>query len=107
MQIKWKKCHVFYIQHGGLNEKGVTLFVGHNRRNGKLFSENKKLENGDEFYFKDYNGKELKYIIYSKFITEEGDISFLNEKVNVPTIALSCCTDANDENRIIILGRSE
>lgn len=94
----------FLYTTGGLNDVGVTLFVGHNRRNGTLFSNNGKLEEGDEFYFIDLNGTELKYIIYKKFITDEGDISFLNEDVDKPTIALSCCTDNDDDYRIILLG---
>lgn len=97
----------FLYTTGGLNKTGITLLVGHNRRNGKLFSNNKNLEEGDEFYFTDYEGTELKYTIYSKFITTEDDISFLNSKVDYPVIALSCCTDASDENRIIILGRAD
>ena len=80
---------------------------GHNKRNGKLFSNNKKIEVGDEFYFKDYEGVELKYNVYSKFTTTDGDMSFLNPDETSPVIALSCCTDANDENRIIILGRAD
>ena len=101
-----EKMPCFLYSTGGLNRKGITLFVGHNRRNGKIFSENKKLNVGDTFYFKDYQGIELEYIIYDKFITNEGDISFLNNQVDSPVIVLSCCTDASDENRIIILGKA-
>lgn len=102
-----EKMPCFLYTTGGLNKTGMTLLVGHNRRNGKLFSNNKNLEEGDEFYFTDYEGTELKYTIYSKFITTEDDISFLNSKVDYPVMALSCCTDASDENRIIILGRAD
>ena len=101
-----EKMPCFLYSTGGLNRKGITLFVGHNRRNGKIFSENKKLNIGDIFYFKDYQGTELEYTIYDKFITNEGDISFLNNQVDSPVIVLSCCTDASDENRIIILARA-
>ena len=59
------------------------------------------------FYFKDFEGKELKYVVYSKFITTDGDMTFLDPDETKPVIALSCCTDANDENRIIVLGRAE
>ena len=104
---KMEKMPCFLYTTGGLNKIGTTLFVGHNRMNGKLFSENRRLAEGDEFYFKDYEGNELKYTIYSKFITTESDTSFLNETVEKPTIALSCCTDENNENRIIILGKAE
>ncbi len=102
-----EKMPCFLYTTGGLNKPGATLIVGHNKRNGKLFSNNKKIEVGDEFYFKDYEGVELKYNVYSKFTTTDGDMSFLNSNETSPVIALSCCTDANDENRIIILGRAD
>ena len=104
---KMEKMPCFLYTNGGINKKGTTLIVGHNRRNGKLFSNNKKLVEGDEFYFTDYEGNQMKYTITSKFITVESDTSFLNSDVDKPTIALSCCTDANDENRIIIIGRAD
>ena len=104
---KMEKMPCFLYTTGGLNKPGATLIVGHNRRNGNLFSNNKKIQEGDEFYFKDYEGNELKYVVYSKFITTDGDMSFLDSNETKPVIALSCCTDANDENRIIVLGRAE
>ena len=87
--------------------KGVTLITGHNKRNGKLFSNNKKLEEGDEFTFKDYEGKELKYTIYSKYITKDTDTSFLSIETDKPVMVLSCCTDANNDDRIIVMGRAD
>ncbi len=102
-----EKMPCFLYTTGGLNKPGATLIVGHNRRNGKLFSNNKKIQEGDEFYFKDFEGKELKYIVYSKFTTTDGDMTFLDPAETKPVIALSCCTDANDENRIIVLGKAE
>ena len=104
---KMEEMPCFLYTTGGLNKKGITLIVGHNRVNGTLFSDNKKLEEGDIFYFTDNTGKELKYTIYSKFITNSTDTSFLKNDVDSPTIALSCCTDNDDENRIIILGKAE
>ena len=102
-----EKMPCFLYTNGGINKKGITLIVGHNRRNWKIFSNNKKIEQGDVFYFTDLEGKKLKYIVYSKFITKENDTAFLNGDFDVPTIALSCCTDASDDNRIIILGKAE
>ena len=104
---KMEEMPCFLYTTGGLNKKGITLIVGHNRVNGTLFSDNKNLEKGDIFYFTDNNENNLKYTIYSKFITKSTDTSFLNKDVNSPTIALSCCTDNDDENRIIILGKAE
>ena len=102
-----EKMPCFLYTTGGLNKNGITLIVGHNRRNGKIFSNNKRIEQGDEFYFTDLEGRKLKYKVYSKFITKDNDTSFLNGDFVVPTIALSCCTDASDDNRIIILGKAE
>lgn len=104
---KMEKMPAFLYTSGGLNENGITLLVGHNKRNGKIFSNNKKLAEGDVFYFTDYQGREKKYTIYSKFTTTADDTAFLNGDFNSPVMALSCCTDASDDNRIIILGRAE
>ena len=104
---KMEKMPAFLYTSGGLNQIGITLFVGHNKRNGKIFSNNKKLEVGDVFYFTDYNGVKKKYTIYSKFITTSDDTSYLNTNVDSPTIVLSCCTDASDDNRIIVIGRAD
>ena len=104
---KMEKMPVFLYTSGGLNENGITLLVGHNKRNGKIFSNNKKLAEGDVFYFTDYQGREKKYTIYSKFTTTSDDTAFLNGDFDAPVMALSCCTDASDDNRIIILGRAE
>lgn len=104
---KMEKMPAFLYTSGGLNENGITLLVGHNKRNGKIFSNNKKLAEGDVFYFTDYQGREKKYTIYSKFTTTSDDTAFLNGDFDAPVMALSCCTDASDDNRIIILGRAE
>ena len=106
-QSKMEEMPCFLYTTGGLNRKGVTLITGHNKRNGKLFSNNKKLEEGDEFTFKDYEGKELKYTIYSKYITKDTDTSFLSTETDKPVMVLSCCTDANNDDRIIVMGRAE
>lgn len=104
---KMEKMPAFLYTSGGLNQPGITLLVGHNKRNGKIFSNNKKLSEGDVFYFTDYEGNEKEYTIYSKFTTTSDDTAFLNGDYTSPTMALSCCTDASDDNRIIILGRAE
>ena len=60
---KMEKMPAILYTSGGLNQKGITLIVGHNRRNGKMFSKNKKLSEGDVFYFTDYEGVEKEYTI--------------------------------------------
>lgn len=104
---KLEKMPCILYSSGGLNKVGVTLITGHNRRNGKLFSNNKKIKVGDEFYFKDYEGLELKYIVSDKYTTSSSDTSYFNIETDVPIIILSCCTDASNDDRIIIVGRAE
>ena len=106
-QTKMEEMPCFIYTTGGLNRKGVTLITGHNKRNGKLFSNNKKLAEGDEFYFKDYEGKELKYTITSKYITKDTDTSYLSMETDKPVMVLSCCTDANNDDRIIVIGTAD
>lgn len=98
----------FLYTTGGLNNVGVTLIVGHNRENGLLFSNNNLLEENDVFYFTDFNGTQKEYTIYSKFVTTDDDISFLEQETDKPIIALSCCIDNTDTDmRTVILGKAE
>ena len=39
--------------------------------------------------------------------TTSDDTAFVNGDFDAPVMALSCCTDASDDNRIIILGRAD
>lgn len=90
-----------------LNEAGNTVIIGHNYRNGKLFSNNKKLSVGDKVLIKDATGRELTYIIYQKFETEPNDASFYNRDTNgIPEITLSTCTD-DSKKRIIIFAKAQ
>lgn len=90
-----------------LNEAGNTVIIGHNYRNGKLFSNNNKLSVGDKVLIKDTSGRELTYIIYQKFETDPNDASFYNRDTNgVPEITLSTCTD-DSQKRIIIFAKAQ
>lgn len=90
-----------------LNEAGNTVIIGHNYRNGKLFSNNNKLSVGDKVLIKDTSGRELTYIIYQKFETDPNDASFYNRDTNgIPEITLSTCTD-DSKKRIIIFAKAQ
>ena len=92
----------------GPNKPGVTVLVGHNRENDTLFSNNNQLEENDEFYFTDINGDTKKYVIYSKFVTANDDVSFYNTPSEVPIIAMQCCLTANTSDQVlIVMGKSE
>lgn len=87
----------------GPNKPGVTIFVGHNRENGTLFSNNNLLEENDEIYFTDINGDTKRYVVYSKFVTANDDVSFYNTPSEVPILAMQCCLTANTSDQVIIV----
>ncbi len=98
---------VLYPSNGELNKPGNAVIIGHNYRNGKFFSNNKKLEIGDKVKIKDKSGTELTYTIYEKFQTSENDTSFFNRDTKgAIEVTLSTCTDDSKE-RTIILARVE
>jgi len=98
---------VLYPSNPKLNEPGNVVIIGHNYRNGKLFSDNEKLSIGDKVLIKDTTGRELTYTIYQKFQTSEQDTSFYTRDTNgVPEITLSTCTD-DSKARIIILAKAD
>lgn len=95
----------FLYSTGSLNVDGNTVIVGHNYRNGKLFSNNNKLQIGDTIYITTLDGNTVTYTIYSKFTTTPEDVSFYRRDTNgKPEITLSCCSD-DEQSRIILLAR--
>lgn len=96
---------IAYPSNPKLNEPGNTVIIGHNYRNGKFFSNNKKLSIGDKIKIKDEQGRELIYTVYNKFETTPEDTTFYNRDTQgVPEITLSTCTD-DDLRRTIILAK--
>ena len=90
---------------GEINVSGNIFIVGHNYRNGTLFSNNKNLEAGDKIIITAMDGTSREYTIYNKFITTPEDVSYLKREVGeTPEITLQCCTD-DDNQRIIILAK--
>lgn len=100
---------VLYPSGGeSINEPGNTVIIGHNYRNGKFFSNNKKLKVGDKIYVNDYKGKNLTYTIYNKFETNDQDTSFYQRETNGKAeLTLSTCTDASNDRRLIILAKQD
>lgn len=91
------------LQYGpGPNEVGNTVIAGHNYRNGKFFSNNYKIENGDTIYITDNSGKRLKYVVYNKYQTTPEDADYMDrDTAGQPEISLTTCTD-DSKARIII-----
>lgn len=94
----------------GFNRPGNTVIIGHNYRNGELFSNVTKLKIGDKIYLKTNGQDEIEYTIYKIFETSSSDASFYNrDTAGKREITLSTCTDDVEvtDNRLIILGKEE
>ena len=97
-----------YPQDATLNTAGNVVLVGHNYRNGQFFSNNKKLTNGDRIYITDLYGNKVTYVIYNVFQTGVNDTEFYNRDTDGKMeITLSTCTDASNDQRIIVLAAAE
>lgn len=97
-----------FPQHAELNVVGNAVIVGHNYRNGLFFSNNKKLSNGDKIYITGLDGNKVTYTIYNVFQASQDDTSFYNRDTNGKMeITLSTCTDASNDQRIIVEARAD
>lgn len=107
MNKKTLETSVVIMAGVGLNEVGNTVIAGHNFRNGLFFSDNAKLNEGDQIYITDTNGNTVTYVIYKKYITTPEDAEFINRDTNgAREISLATCND-NSQKRIIILAKEE
>lgn len=85
-----------------INEIGNVVLIGHNFKNGTLFSDNKKLAVGDKIYLKDLNGKEVEYTISKKYTTTVEDFDYsVRDTKGKRGISLSTCTD-DTKSRLIL-----
>lgn len=95
-----------YPSGDNLNLPGNTVIIGHNYRNGTLFSNLKKLSNGAKIYVTDYRGKSITYQVYNKFEASSTDTSFYNRDTNgLAELTLSTCTDTSSDQRTIIFAK--
>lgn len=84
------------------NEVGNMVLYGHNFRNDKFFSNNKKLKKGDTIYITDLTGNRVAYVIYNIYITNPTDANYMiRDTANRREISLQTCTD-NNASRLII-----
>lgn len=96
---------VMYPSNPQLNQQGNVVIIGHNYRNGKLFSNNSKLEEGDKIQITDLNGQTLTYTIYQKMIIPESDTEYITkDRGENIEISLSTCTD-DGKARLVLLAR--
>lgn len=98
---------VAFLYGPGLNEVGNNVIIGHNYRNGTMFSNLKKLSNGDAIYITDLTGRKIKYIIYKIYRTSGDDASYMTRNTNGKReISLSTCTD-DSKARTIVWAKEE
>lgn len=96
---------ISYPQNPVLNKPGNVVIIGHNYRNGKLFSNNYKLEIGDKIQITDLTGTTLTYTIYEILTTSPTDSAYVTRDTNGNTeISLSTCTD-DGNRRLVILAK--
>ena len=86
----------------GINQVGNTVIIGHNFKDGTLFSNNKKLALGDKIYLTDMQGNKVTYEICKKYTTDTNDFTYATRNTNGKReISLSTCTD-DTKSRLII-----
>ncbi len=94
------------LLYGDINEVGNFVIIGHNNRNGTIFSNLKKLSSGDKIIVTDCNGMQITYEVYQIFSASPDDTSFWERDTNgLREITLSTCTDNDDSIRTIVLAR--
>ncbi len=100
-------AQIWYPRTGDdLNSPGNTVIAGHNYRNGKLFSNLKKLNIGDKVYITNYKGQTMVYTIYNKFEASSTDTSFYSRDTGgLAEITLQTCTDSSTDQRTIIFAK--
>lgn len=87
----------------GLNEVGNSVIIGHNYRNGTMFSNVKKLKSGDIIYITDTLGRKVKYTVYDIYRTSGNDGKYLTRNTNgKKEISLSTCTDDSKARTIVL-----
>lgn len=91
----------------GLNNPGNSVIIGHNYRNGTMFSNVDKLTKGDIIYITDTAGRKVKYVIYNIYRAPGTESEYITRNTNGKReISISTCTD-DSKARTIVLAREE
>lgn len=87
----------------GLNNEGNSVIIGHNYRNGTMFSNVKKLDNGDYIYIIDETGRKVRYVIYNIYRASGTESGYMTRNTNgAREISLSTCTDDSKARTIVL-----
>lgn len=91
----------------GLNQVGNSVIIGHNYRNGTMFSNVKKLEKGDLIYITDMSGTKVKYKIYDIYRASGSEGNYMTRNTDGKReISLSTCTDDSKARTIVLAKES-
>lgn len=83
------------------NRSGNLCIAGHNYKNNMMFSRIDELNINDTFYISDLNKNKLEYVVYSKYIVKENDLSCTNSTTGIE-VTLVTCNKNNNNKRIVI-----
>jgi len=72
---------VLMYTSNGMNEVGNTVIIGHNYRNGTMFSNVDKMENGDYIYITDTKGRKVRYKVYNIYRTSGSDSKYITRNI--------------------------
>lgn len=87
----------------GLNNEGNSVIIGHNYRNGTMFSNVDKLKNGDYIYITDTTGRKVRYQIYNMYRASGSESDYIARNTNGKReISLSTCTDDSKARTIVL-----
>src|SRR3712207_3879966 len=91
-------------------EKEANVYIaGHrlgyeNTDSHLAFMDLNKLENGDEFYITDSEGRKYTYVVFKKFIATPDNLSVLNPVEGKNIVTLQTCTLPDYTNRLLVRG---
>lgn len=92
----------------GLNNEGNSVIIGHNYRNGTMFSNVDKLTNGDYIYITDTTGRKIRYQIYNIYRASGSESDYIARNTNGKReISLSTCTDDSKARTIVLAKETE
>jgi sortase A len=92
----WEEVANVYIAGHRLGFEGTNSYLA--------FWDLNKLEEGDEFYITDSEGRQYTYVVYKKFIVTPNTLSVLNPVEGKNIVTLQTCTLPDYTNRLLVRG---
>ena len=100
-----------HIKHTGYpwEEEANVYIAGHRlgyegTDSHLAFMDLNKLENGDEFYITDSEGRKYTYVVFEKFVATPDNLSVLNPVEGKNIVTLQTCTLPDYTNRLLVRG---